>query len=69
METFLSPATLIQAALTFGVAWGGVKTALNGMEKRQASMEEKIDKLVETTDIQGNRLTRVETLLEVKRDT
>jgi len=56
----------VQAAITFGVAWGGVKTALNGMEKRQASIEGKLDKLMETTDIQGNRLTRVETLLEVK---
>lgn len=53
---------VLQAVLTLGVAYGGVKAAMNGIKESQARIEAKLDKVTEKVDYHGNRLTALEVL-------
>ena len=55
---------VLQAVLTLGVAYGGVKAALNGMKESQSRIESKLDKMTDQVDLHGNRLTALETRLD-----
>lgn len=62
----MDPEIIVQALVTLGAAWGGVKHSLNGMRASVKRIETKVDKIDETQGVHGERLASLEARNERK---
>ena len=65
MQALFTPDHLYQGIITIGAVITGLKVTMNGLHKSQKRLEQGVSKIQETQVSHGNRLTRVETKLEI----
>ncbi len=62
---FYDPVIVVNGIITLGAVIGGIKISMNGIHKTLNRLEKGQSKLEDTLHEHGNRLTKVETCIEL----